>query len=292
MILVVGATGLLGSEICRLLRSNGKSVRALVRPSSDQGKIDNLQGLGVDIVRGDLKKPTTLDPACQDMSVVISTATSIISQQEGDTFESVDRDGQINLVQAAKLAGVKQFIYISFPPSSVDNTLQDAKRKVEQELQKSGMIFTILQPTNFIEIWLSPALGFDAQNGKIQVYGSGDTKTSWISVFNVAEFAVRCIDHPKANNAIIKLGGPDALSYKELISIFEEASGSQMEVMYIPEDALQQQIQSAENPVQKTFAALGLGTAKGIEISMDETLKQFPVKLISVRDYARTMFGR
>ena len=84
--------------------------------------------------------------------------------------------------------------------------LQDAKRAAENALKKSGMTYTILQPTFFTEIWLSPALGFDAANAAARVYGSGENKTSWISYKDVAKFAAAAVDNPAARNAVIELG--------------------------------------------------------------------------------------
>ena len=63
MTLVVGATGLLGTEICRQLREAALPVKGLVRRGADPAKIDNLRKLGVELVEGDLKEPSSLEPA-------------------------------------------------------------------------------------------------------------------------------------------------------------------------------------------------------------------------------------
>src|SRR5256712_11117147 len=115
MILVVGATGLLGSEICRRLTQRGNPVRALVRTTSNHDRVAKLEGLGAELVRGDLKDRASLDAACRGASAVISTASSTMSRQEGDSIESVDRQGQLSPVDPAAAAGVKHFVPISFP---------------------------------------------------------------------------------------------------------------------------------------------------------------------------------
>jgi uncharacterized protein YbjT (DUF2867 family) len=84
MTLVVGATGLLGIEICRRVASAGKPFRAMVRSTSDQGKKDVLKQLGGELVEADLKDRASLDRACQGVTAVISTPTAILSQQSGD----------------------------------------------------------------------------------------------------------------------------------------------------------------------------------------------------------------
>ena len=125
---------------------------------------------------------------------------------EGDTIRTVDHEGQLSLVDAARAAGVAHFVLISFSGMNVEFPLQTAKREVERHLKESGMTYTILQPTFFMEVWLSPALGFDAAQGTAQVYGSGQHKISWISFQDVAEFAIASLDNPAARNAVIKLG--------------------------------------------------------------------------------------
>jgi uncharacterized protein YbjT (DUF2867 family) len=291
MNLIVGATGLLGGEICRLLTVAGKSVRALIRPTSDHVKVEGLKNLDVEIVQGDLKDRSTLDAACRGVTAVITTASSTLSRQAGDTIQTVDLEGQLSLIDAAKAAGVERCVLVSFPHVDIEFPLQTAKRRVEQHLKDSGLRYTVLQPTFFMEVWLSPALGFDAANATAQIYGSGQNRISWISYKDVAKFAVLALDNPEARNAVVELGGPESLSPLEVVGIFEELSGRQFAVQHLPEEALRAQKESAADPLQESFAALMLYYAQGDTIDMRETLHNFPVQLTSVKDYARQMFS-
>jgi uncharacterized protein YbjT (DUF2867 family) len=286
MILVVGATGLLGAEICRLLTERGKPVRALVRGTSNPDRVAHLKSVGAAQVRGDVKDRRSLDAACRGVSAVISTASSTMSRQEGDSIESVDRQGQLSLIDAAIAAGVKRFILISFPTVAANFPLQSAKRAVEERLRRSGMTYTILQPTFFTEVWLSPALGFDAANGKAQIYGGGHNQISWISFQDVAQFAVAALDNPQAKNAVIELGGPEPLSPLEVVRLAEQVTRKRFDVQHVPEEALQAQYGSATDPLQQSFAALMLWYAQGSAIDMTRTLQTFPGQhLRSVRAY-------
>ena len=287
MNLVVGATGLLGSEVCRLLAAEGKPVRALVRRTSDQTKVAELQSLNVEIARGDLKDPATLAAACRGVNAVISTASSTLSRQDGDSIQTVDLEGQLNLIDAAKAANVSRFVLVSFPQTDVDFPLQSAKRAVEHRLKSSGLVYTILQPTFFMEVWLSPALGFDAANTQAQIYGTGENKLSWISYKDVAKFAVLSLDNPEARNAVIKLGGPEALSPLEVLRIFESVQGREFAVQHVPEEALREQKETATDPLQQSFAGLMLYYSAGDVIDMRETLQKFPIRLTSIRDFAQ-----
>ena len=287
MNLIVGATGLLGGEICRLLAAEGKPVRALVRPTSDQSKVAQLESLNIEVVRGDLKDRASLDAACEGTSAVISTASATLSRQEGDSIQTVDLEGQLNLIDAAKAANVRRFVLISFPEVDVEFPLQAAKRKVEEHLKASGLTYTILQPAFVMEVWLSPALGFDAANAQAQIYGSGENKISWISYKDVAKFAIASLDNSEARNAVIELGGAEALSPLEVVQIFEKVMGRKFDVQHVPEEALREQRDGASDPLQQSFAGLMLNYSRGTIIDMHETLQKFPVQLTSIRDYAQ-----
>jgi uncharacterized protein YbjT (DUF2867 family) len=286
MNLIVGATGMLGGEICRLLAEQGKAVRALVRETSNSEKVARLRGLGAEVVRGDLKDRASLEAACRSASAVVSTASSTLSRQEGDSIESVDRQGQLNLIEAAEAAGVKHFVLISFPNVDINFPLQSAKRAVEDRLRRGRMTYTILQPTFFTEVWLSPALGFDPAHATAQIYGGGHNKISWISFQDVAKFAVTALDNPQATNAVIKLGGPDALSPLEVVRLAEQAVGKKVVVQHVPEEALRAQHGAAPDSLQQSFAGLMLYYARGDVIDMAEALRVLPVQhLKSVREY-------
>jgi NADH dehydrogenase len=292
MNLVVGASGMLGTEICRRLSQEGKQVRALVRGSTDAAKRDKLKSLSADLAYGDLKDPSTLAAACRGITTIISTASSTFSRQEGDAIESVDSAGQLNLVRAARSAGVRHFIFISFPPAPADFALQRAKRAVERELAERGPVYTVLQPTFFTEVWLSPAVGFDVANASARIYGSGQNKISWISYFDVARFAAASVDNVAARNCVIKLGGPEPLSPLQVVQVFEEVTGKKFSVTHVPEEALRAQQAAATDSLQEAFPALMLNYAQGDVIDMKVASEIFPAQasnLMSVRNYARTM---
>ncbi|MCA1604514.1 MAG: SDR family oxidoreductase [Acidobacteria bacterium] len=287
MNLIVGATGLLGGEICQQLAAAGRPVRAFLRATSDPAKAERLENLNVELAQGDLKDGSSLRAACRGITAVISTASSTLSRQEGDSIETVDRRGQLNLIDAAKAAGVAHFIYVSFQHLGIEFPLESAKREVEQRLKESGLTYTILQPTFFMEVWLSPALGFDAAGARAQIYGSGLNRISWISYRDVAKFAVASLDNPEAKNSVIKLGGPEALSPLEVVRTFEDLKTQKFDVQHVPEEALRAQKAETSDPLQESFAALMLYYAQGDVIDMQDTLRKFPVRLTSVRDYAR-----
>lgn len=293
MDLVAGATGMLGSRVCRRLSEAGREVRALVRSTSDPDKVDRLRKLDAEVVVGDLKDRDSLAAACQDADVVVSTVSSTLSRQAGDTIESVDLEGQLSLVEAAEAAGVDQFVFISFPEADYDSPLQSAKRAVEQRLRAAGrMAHTSLQPVNFIEVWLGPALGFDVANARARVFGSGENPISWISLEDVARFAVAAIQQPEARNRRLPLGGPEALSHLQVIRLLEQLSGRSFEVERVPETELETQWATAQDSLDKSYAALMLQCARGWVADAAESRRILPIETTSTRDHLASIANR
>ena len=111
MILVVGATGQLGTAIVRKLCDRRLPVRALVRDTSNYNPINRD---GVELVFGDLCNKDSLEAACQNVDTIIATANAAVPTQKRDSFRSVDDIGYANLIAAANRAKVRHFIYPSF----------------------------------------------------------------------------------------------------------------------------------------------------------------------------------
>jgi NADH dehydrogenase len=286
VILVVGATGLLGSEICRRLREEGESVRALVRETSAPEKLAALQAAGTSTFSADLKEPASPSRACEGVRRVITTASSTLSRQKGDSIETVDRAGHLQLIQAARQAGVERFIYISVPPNlRYDCAPFRAKREVEVMLASSRMDYTILQANYFMEVWLSPALGFDSQNGRAMIYGDGEQPLAWVSYRDVAAFAVDALRGDAARNKMLPVGGPENLTPHEVVRVFEKA-GRSLALEHVPKQALLDRYEQATDPLGKSFAALMLEYADGCPMDMTDTLRLMPRPLTTVADYA------
>ena len=290
MILIVGSTGLVGHEICTQLAAQKIPFRALVRKDSAPEKVNHLKSLGAEIAIGDLKEPASLAAACAGIEKVISTASCTFSMREGDNIETVDRQGQLNLVEAAKNASIKRFVFISFGDNPENAfPLSEAKRAVENALAESGMNWSSLQASYFMEVWLSPALGFNYPQSQARIYGDGDNKVSWISYKDVARLAVAALDNNYAENRTCAIGGPEPLSPKQVVNIFEKTFGSTFTLEHLPKEALLQQKQAATNPLEESFASLMIQYADGDNMDMSGIMKQVGVHLTSVESYAEAV---
>ncbi len=292
MILVAGATGMVGGEVCHLLRKEGTGVRALVRATSKPDKVEGLRALGCEVVTGDLRDAASLARACAGAEAVVSTVSAMPFSWDppGNTVATVDLDGQRRLIDAAAAAGVHRFLLVTFS-GQIDRPvpLRDAKRAAEQHLQASGLPYTILRPSFFSEVWLSPAVGFDAPGGRATIYGDGFNRISWISALDVARFVAAALGSITTAGQTLELGGPEALSPLEVIRIFEAIGGRHLQITHVPVAALESQLAAATDDMQRSFTALMLAYAAGDEIHMGATLRRFQMQLTPVDDVARRM---
>jgi NADH dehydrogenase len=166
--------------------------------------------------------------------------------------------------------------------------LTTAKRAVEKAIMSSGMDYTILCPGIFMEIWLSPALGFDYPNAKATIYGDGHSQNAYISLGDVAQYAVQSLDNPAASSALFELGHPQMHSLLDVVRVFELAGGKSFELQFVPAVALEAQRDAATDPLQISFSAMMHNMATGIHLDFSKAQKAFPdIKLKSVKEFSQ-----
>lgn len=236
MILVVGATGRLGGAVTRLLRQQGRAVRALVRRPA---AADLMRAQGIEPVRGDLAEPASLPPALRGVDRVVAAAHSVLGRGR-NTMERVDRDGHLALVDAAREAGVRHFVYTSSIGAAPDSPLDflRVKAEVEAHLRASGVGFTILRPAAFIEMHAHELLGKRfLERGRAMVIGHGTTPRSFMAVDDVASVVVRALDDPALAGRTAEIGGPENLSDLDVVAVYARVAGRAPSVRRVPRAA-------------------------------------------------------
>jgi len=232
MVLLVGATGQLGARIARELLSRRIKVRALVRPSSPAG---SLRRMGAEIVPGDLRDPSSLAIACAGADTVITTANT--ARRGGDdTVDSVDRAGTRALVDAARDAGVGHFVYMSVYGASPTAPVPflAAKGESEQRLRSSGLAWTILAADAFMESWPGAIVGARVLAGQpVVIVGEGRRRHAYIAEHDVAQYVVAATVSPAARNRHLEIGGPVALSWRDVVATYERVLGTPVDVRYV-----------------------------------------------------------
>lgn len=279
MIVVAGATGSLGSRIVEGLRERRENVRALVRPTSNHSA---LQQAGVPVIYGDLTQPATLERALAGARVVITTATT--SKKNDDTIENVDVAGNQNLIQAARKAGVEHFVFISTVGATPDHPvpLFRAKGLAEQALRDSGMAWTILQPNIFMDVWFGALIEAPLFTGRpVTLVGESQRRHSFVAERDVAAFAITAIRMPAARNRTILIGGPEALTWRDVVAAYSRASGLEIPIERV---APGEPIPGLPEPVVELAAALETYDSP---IPMERTAAEFGVELTGVDDFAQ-----
>lgn len=259
-VLVVGATGQLGTAVIRRLVRAGRRVRALVRPTSDHA---HLQGAGIELAFGDLRDRTSLDKACRGATDVIATANAVIPRGRA-SFEAVEEQGYANLVGACQASGIRQVVFMSVPLTRYDEQVPTfrLKRRIEAQLLQSGLPHTIVRGSLFMDDWLAligssiPLRGAEAatlrrpfwfsrmflaavghlieDRGVAIVPGTGAARHAFVALEDVAAFLVGAIDHPTTRDTSIEVGGPEILSWDQAVGIFARVLGRPIRTVHVP----------------------------------------------------------
>jgi uncharacterized protein YbjT (DUF2867 family) len=290
MILLVGGTGDLGGRVARILSEQGHGVRCLVRPTSDDAF---LRDLGVELARGDLTDPESLADACQGVTTVVATATVIGRRLAGaavPTIRQADEKGMGSLIAAAESAGVRRFVYLSFPgvDQALGTPLERAKIATEERLRGSQLQRVVIRSDAFQEIHFGAAARFDVAAGKIAIIGRGDSRRRWVSTGDVAAL-VASVAVEADPPSLITVGGPEAITKNEAVALVEEATGRRMKVRRMPRPIARLAIRVLSKRNDALASAFGAGLLQDIRAADwdDAALRERGIAPTSARDYLR-----
>lgn len=229
-LLVIGGTGTLGRQIVLQALTKGYQVRCLVR---NFRKANFLKEWGVELVYGDLTRPETIPPCLKGITAVIDASTS--RPNELNSLRKVDWDGKLYLIEAAKAANIKRFIF--FSAQNVEQfeniPLMKLKNGIELELKNSGLNYTIFRLTGFyqglIEQYAIPIL----ENLPIWLTNE-NTCISYMDTQDIAKFCIRALQIPKTANQTFFLSGLKGWVSSEIINLCEQLAGQEAKVQRIP----------------------------------------------------------
>ena len=233
MILIVGGSGFLGREVTRLLLSQGKRVRVLVRTPA---KIEDLKQAGAEVVQGDLTNQPSLTRACQGVDRVLAAANSFLGKGKNKA-EAVDEAGHRALIDAAKLSGVTHFVYMSMLGVSPEHPFDYARMKysIEEYLKASGLSYTILRSAWYMEQNVHLYNGKSIlESGKTSLLGNGTKLRNFIAVRDVAQFGVLALLDRKLKNCTIDIGGPQNATNNQVAELYGKLAGITPKVSHMP----------------------------------------------------------
>jgi uncharacterized protein YbjT (DUF2867 family) len=236
VIVVAGGTGTLGTRLVPRLAGQGRAVRVLTR---DPARAQHLARPGVEVVRGDVRDPGSVAGTLRSADTVISAVHGFAGPR-GISPASVDRAGNTYLIDAAARTGAA-FILVSVVGASPGHpiSLFRAKHAAEETLRASGLPWTIVRATAFMETWGTIMSRPLQTSGKILVFGRGDNPVNFVSATDVAALVSQAATSPSLRGQILELGGPDNLTFNEVAAILHETTGRRGAVRHIPRPALQ-----------------------------------------------------
>lgn len=226
-VLVAGATGYLGGFVAKEFKSRGHFVRALARSPH---KLDAMKEELDEIVKGEVTEPESIKDVCDGIDVVFSLI-GITKQKDKLTFKDVDYQGNKNLLEVAKKAGVKKFIYVSVfnGPHLMHLDIIKAHEDFVDVLKASGMSYAVLRPTGYFS---DMGEFFNmAKKGRVFLYGPGDNK---INPIHGADLAKSCVEAMESEKQEIDVGGPEVLTYREIAELALETQGRPVKIISIP----------------------------------------------------------
>ncbi|MFN3358921.1 MAG: NmrA family NAD(P)-binding protein, partial [Pseudomonas sp.] len=193
-------------------------------------------------VVGEVTLPDSLRRACAGVSHVVASAHSILGRG-AERSALVDDQGHRDLIDAAKAAGVAHFCYVSAHGAAPDHpsAFLRIKYAVEQYLEASGLPYTIVRPTAFLQTHAYEMLGQPIlEQGKATIFGKGTGRRNFVAVEDVATLIEAVWDDPQAVGQIIEIGGPAAnsLTNNEVAAMFEQAAGRPAKISHVPRAVL------------------------------------------------------
>ena len=233
-LLIIGGTGTLGRQVVLQALTKGYPVRCMVR---NFRKANFLKEWGVELVYGDLTRPETIPPCLKGITAVIDASTS--RANELDSLKKVDWEGKLCLIEAAKAASIKRFIF--FSAQNVEQfeniPLMKVKSVIETKLKKSNIPYTIFRLTGFyqglIEQYAIPIL----EDLPIWVTNE-NTYISYMDTQDIARFCLRSLQIPQTINQTFVLSGVKGWVSSEIINLCEQLAGQEAKVQRIPLFAL------------------------------------------------------
>ena len=247
------------------------------------------------MVSGDLRNPASLLSACRGVEQVLAAAHALLGKGDNNPH-TVDDAGNRQLIDAAKVAGAKYFIFVSVQGASPDSPLEffRIKYRTEEYLRASGLSFTIIRPNAFMDL-LAQLIGQPIlDQGKTIIFGRGNNPVNFVAVEDVARFVCIALEDPRERNRVIEVGGPENLTLNQVAETFERASERQAKKRHVPlpmmrvMSILVQPVNPALSRLIRT--SIYIDTAN-LRCDMTETIKLFPVPLTRLEEWVQHHYG-
>ena len=235
LVLVTGATGFLGRRVVRQLQEHGHDVRCLVHTP---GRERMFPERTVDVHYGSVLDADVLSELFYDVGAVIHLV-STIGQFRGVTFDQVTRQGVANVVASAVANRVKHFIQVSVIGATNDPAYAYfySKWRGEREVAGGGVPYTIIRSSLMFgegDVFINPLAALTRVFPLVPVVGSGRNRFQPIAVDDVARCIVSAVDREDLKGKTIEIGGPQQLSYNEIMAVVARTMGKRRLRIHLP----------------------------------------------------------
>ena len=243
MILITGGTGYVGSRLVEKLSQTQQPLRLLVRDPAGAGQFQDQPQ--ITLVKGDVTDPGSLHAAMDGVQAVIHLVAIIRELPGGVSFERINYQGTVNVVDAAKAAGVERLLHMSALGVHANPSMpyMDTKHRAQQYVMQSGLDWTVFQPSvifgtgdEFIntlaDLVRKPLLVLPAP--VVPVVGDGSTKFQPIWRDDVVDAFIQALNDPATSGQVYQLGGPDVLTYEQMIDLIMQKLNKKRFKIHVP----------------------------------------------------------
>ncbi|MDH3557926.1 MAG: NAD(P)H-binding protein, partial [Deltaproteobacteria bacterium] len=239
-ILITGATGFVGGRLLHNLTAQGIKVRCLVR-SPDKLRKEFSQSEEVDVVAGDLLKPETYENGLEGIKVAYYLVHSMGGRTVGENkvFVQRDRDAAENFIRAADRAGVARIIYLGGLGETGENLSKHlASRQEVGEILSSGRAQTTeLRAPNIMGAGGAPfeMLRYLVERLPVMVCPRWiETRAQPIDIRDMVLYLLGCLREPATTGLSLDVGGPEILSYRDMMEIYARVRGLKRLIITVP----------------------------------------------------------
>jgi len=290
-ILVIGATGDVGSEAAKIAVGKGYHVRALVRSTSNRDKLGPAKNK-IEFIEGDILDKATLEPAMEGVeALIIAIRLTPGEIKKGRTYQDVEFGGVKNLVEVAKKKWVKKIIHVTaigVGPQCVSDMYM-AKHQSEEEIRNSGISYTIFKPSGMFKDFKFFHIPNVLKMGEATKWPFGpiDFHMNPLSHVDLAKCMVDALTNPKAVNKSLEIGGPDCITQGDLLNMIAKEAG--IKANYTEGVSKEQLIEMVKaNPQRSFFSAEQIRDFINDTILDHKVIKDmFGIEFQSVRDFIK-----
>ena len=252
MILITGAGGTVGSEVVKQLKAAGAKFRVGFRTPQKAAKA---RAEGLDAVVFDFNDRASVAAALKGADKIFLLSGNVPNQSQIE----------INAVEEAKKAGVKHIVKLSVLHADQEQyMIARWHRAPEKAIEKSGMAWTFLRPTGFMQNFVNYNAATIKQGA---IYEPMDAKVSFVDVRDIAAVAVKALTSPGHENKAYELTGPEALSYEQVAEKLSRATGKPVKAVFTGTDAAREAMLGMGFPEFMADAVLDLQTVYASGIS-------------------------